>query len=33
VVVVAHCTAGIDEGYAPSIKLCGKVDDTHTGYD
>jgi len=33
VVVVAHGTAGINQGCAPSIKPFGKVDDKNTAYD
>ncbi len=33
VVVVAHGTAGINQGCAPSIKPFGKVDDKNTAYE
>lgn len=33
VVVVAHGTAGINRGCAPSIKPFGKVDEKNTAYD
>lgn len=33
VVVVAHGTAGINQGCAPSIKPFGKIDDKNTAYE